>query len=600
MTPTMWGWTLLVSIGLNSIFKFDVVQGPFLMAVILRYACTKTNNDDDDNALAEEVLDSSLSPLLSSSSSNNQLLNNEHQSQERQEGEIISEDSIDSSIKLRNNRNVQECCDSSPLLLQVEEGGGQMGHEEQTDNANVLESSSNGSAATSTSSPSHNFDAHVVVVASQPQPTTVMMRKHFLDNIKIFLTATVVVHHVTCAFGGCGNSWFLVIAGDGGDGVDNNNNNTTTYPKWFVYFTNIFMELNQSYFMCLFFFISAHFIPQSIIMERHRRGNFFATKRKRLLYPLLFCFYILNPITIVIAKLTWWKKEEEKTTKYHTFYIPNAGHCWYILWLLLFCWIYYDVHVSWFQQRGSENEATNYELQEVVPPIVIIRRLPCTWQRWFCGVVICGLLMFSMFLGTWGTTIIGMPIWTGSLPCDLVMFCMGILAHQNKWLDRPLRQQMDITPKVLYSFVLLEMIGIGYMSVLLHDNTDPTKLLPILLGLFVISGVYCLDMCLAILVLFQEYMNFCNKFTNFLASGAYGVYLLHPIVIVSLSHVYIYTVYRIVPSFDGSHNNFQEFVTKGGDVYAPLGWLIMSMMALSITWIMAYSLKQIPCLNSTL
>jgi len=36
-------------------------------------------------------------------------------------------------------------------------------------------------------------------------------RPHFLDNLKVFLTFTVVQHHLACAFGGCDRWWYLVV-----------------------------------------------------------------------------------------------------------------------------------------------------------------------------------------------------------------------------------------------------------------------------------------------------------------------------------------------------------------------------------------------------
>ena len=42
-------------------------------------------------------------------------------------------------------------------------------------------------------------------------------RLPFLDNVKVFLTALVVLHHCACAFGACGEgSWYLIVKGGGG------------------------------------------------------------------------------------------------------------------------------------------------------------------------------------------------------------------------------------------------------------------------------------------------------------------------------------------------------------------------------------------------
>ena len=42
-------------------------------------------------------------------------------------------------------------------------------------------------------------------------------RLAFLDHVKVFLTALVVLHHCACAFGACGEgSWYLIVKGGGG------------------------------------------------------------------------------------------------------------------------------------------------------------------------------------------------------------------------------------------------------------------------------------------------------------------------------------------------------------------------------------------------
>ena len=70
-------------------------------------------------------------------------------------------------------------------------------------------------------------------------------RLPFLDNLKVFLTALVVLHHCACAFGACGEgSWYLIVKGGGG-------------PRAFRLCVKTFVTWNQAYFMSLFFFVSA-------------------------------------------------------------------------------------------------------------------------------------------------------------------------------------------------------------------------------------------------------------------------------------------------------------------------------------------------------
>ncbi len=95
----------------------------------------------------------------------------------------------------------------------------------------------------------------------------------FLDNIKVFLTAMVVLHHVTCFYVGSG--WTINIAG---------------YPNSFQPFGSTLLGLNQSYFMCLFFFMSGYFTPNSY----DRKGSVTFLKDKFLRLGLPFFAYLFG------------------------------------------------------------------------------------------------------------------------------------------------------------------------------------------------------------------------------------------------------------------------------------------------------------------
>ena len=61
-------------------------------------------------------------------------------------------------------------------------------------------------------------------------------RLHYLDNLKSFLTIIVVMHHCTCALVGSG--WYYTVG---------------AYKNSFQIVGNLFLFLNQSYFMAMFF-----------------------------------------------------------------------------------------------------------------------------------------------------------------------------------------------------------------------------------------------------------------------------------------------------------------------------------------------------------
>lgn len=151
---------------------------------------------------------------------------------------------------------------------------------------------------------------------------TSKQRAHYLDNLKVFLTATVVIHHTICAF--VGTSWFY--------GIGNFEGNT------FKGFGNATLLLNQSYFMSLFFFISGYFIPPSYD-KKTSDYEFLCGKLKRLGVPFYTFSCILNPLLIVMIIFCFNNGEYKGgDLSYSYYFLP--GVAWYIAWLLLFSALY--------------------------------------------------------------------------------------------------------------------------------------------------------------------------------------------------------------------------------------------------------------------
>ena len=87
-------------------------------------------------------------------------------------------------------------------------------------------------------------------------------RLYYLDNLKIFLTVIVILHHQTCSFTGSG--WYF---------------NVGNYGSSFQAFGSTVLLQNQSYFMCAFFFISGYFTPSSF--DKKGKFRFLRDKFKR-------------------------------------------------------------------------------------------------------------------------------------------------------------------------------------------------------------------------------------------------------------------------------------------------------------------------------
>jgi fucose 4-O-acetylase-like acetyltransferase len=106
-------------------------------------------------------------------------------------------------------------------------------------------------------------------------------RLFYIDNLRILLTILVIMHHLAIGYGAPGD-WIYNERGPMSD--------VSTILM------TLFLALNQSFFMGVFFMVSSYFSPGSI----DRRGSkaFLLDRLKRLGIPLIFYVFVINPLTL--------------------------------------------------------------------------------------------------------------------------------------------------------------------------------------------------------------------------------------------------------------------------------------------------------------
>ena len=122
-------------------------------------------------------------------------------------------------------------------------------------------------------------EAHGAVEAA---PAGGRARLLFIDNIRVFLTILVILHHLMITYAGTG-SWIYREGRQ--DAV------TDALGGWFC-------AVDQAYFMGLFLLISAYFVPGSF--DRKGPGRFLKDRLIRLGIPLALFSWIVIPL------FAWW------------------------------------------------------------------------------------------------------------------------------------------------------------------------------------------------------------------------------------------------------------------------------------------------------
>jgi hypothetical protein len=83
---------------------------------------------------------------------------------------------------------------------------------------------------------------------------------------------------------------------------------------------------------------------------------------------------------------------------------------------------------------------------------------PTSFRRYLHGAFVCGLTAFAV-CAMFGDAFYAMPVEVGSLPSDLLLFVVGVVAMSNQWLAWPIEEQMDTSVWYLRMGIILEAVG---------------------------------------------------------------------------------------------------------------------------------------------
>lgn len=327
-------------------------------------------------------------------------------------------------------------------------------------------------------------------------------RLFYLDNLKIFLTFLVVVHHVGQPYGGSNGFWYFVSQ----DHVP----------------LGRFFSVNAGFFMSLFFLISAYFLPASL--ERKGTKLFLKDRFKRLGIPLLFGFFVIMPVLMYVYYIHYRQYGYKPFWSYYinvyfglagepkgwtgpSFPDFQFGHMWFIEHLLVYALIYACLRLL-FQRKER--------------PSTFLARL--TNGKLFLLTVFTGLVTFLVRvykpIDHWEGFLGFIQVEYAHLPQYVMFFTLGILAYKHQYLEQ-LKAQIGIPWFV---------IG-GGIAVLRYT----TDVFPYSQGgwntanLFysLVETYLCFGLGFGLLFLFNKVVNFTNSFLKLLSDNSFSVYIFH-------------------------------------------------------------------------
>jgi surface polysaccharide O-acyltransferase-like enzyme len=273
------------------------------------------------------------------------------------------------------------------------------------------------------------------VVSFDPMSTqaSTKPRMFYIDNIRIYLTILVILHHVAVAYGGMGGWPLKEPATD------------SISPIIFL----LFNALNQSYFMSFFFILAGYFTPRSL--ERKGSISFMKGRLIRLGIPLIFFLLILAPLTYwVVANIAnnlnvpisqIWREVLTFTSLQNI----SFGHLWFLEALLIFALIY-----VLYKNTSNGNKPKQ--------PVIL-------YENSFPPNRIIALCIFVLSIVTFIVRIwfpIGVSIFSlqfAHMPHYFFSFFVGILAYRGDWFSHLSRSQARLWGKVaLVNTIVLPIV----------------------------------------------------------------------------------------------------------------------------------------------
>lgn len=364
-------------------------------------------------------------------------------------------------------------------------------------------------------------------VTAQPKRTRLL----FVDNLRIALTALVVLHHTAVTYSHI-PLWHYIEPAKDGSGL----------------FLDFFVTVNQAFFMGFFFMIAGYFTPAAY--DRKGARPFLRDRLKRLGIPLLAFLLLIRPLLLLFSEYAG-----ERATSW------DAGPLWYVEVLLVFAVLYALVRRRGARRPlapvGEAGGAAAQTAQPLRPLAVVVFTLALALTTYLWRIVV----PTGSYL-----PVLGLPT-PDFLPQYASFFVLGVLAYRRGWAQSVSR----VAGRV--GWAVATAATLGYLPVVLTAQDD------VLYGhgtwQSLVSAAwesaFAVGVVLGLTVLFRERFNHLGRKGAFLSRHAFAVYLIHAPVLVGLGFAYRWL-----------------------DAPAAAKFALVGALALPLCWAVAYAVRSLP------
>ncbi|MBE9585503.1 acyltransferase [Mucilaginibacter sp. JRF] len=342
---------------------------------------------------------------------------------------------------------------------------------------------------------------------NQPAPVVNAFKSKltYIDNVKVLLTALVIIHHALVTYGAPGG-WYY---------------SEKTGLEAAIIPMTIVVAINQSFFMGYFFFLSALFVPSSY--NKKGAARFIADRLLRLGIPLMFYSFILSP---VMNYLVYYYAGEHHITfgQFLSGYDGwiSFGVMWFVVALLLF-------NICYAVIRLASKSSAIFRID-----------LPSN-KRIILFALSIGLISFAVrmiFPVGWVLKPLGFQL--GHFPQYIALFTLGVVASSNNWLGQITYEQAVKMRRIAISIGGLGLLFIYAIKVIFNVPMDwfSGGCNPISLLYSVWEQLTGFTICVAVTGIAKYRWDNRSATFSALSRAAFATYIFHPLVLIALSMLF--------------------------------------------------------------
>lgn len=385
-------------------------------------------------------------------------------------------------------------------------------------------------------------------------------RLDWLDNLRVVLTVLVVVHHAAQPYGPA--DWWYVQG----------------QPQSEALAT--LATVNGTFFMSLFFFVSAVFVPGSA--ERRGGWRFLKGRLTRLGIPL-----VVGALTIVpgLMYAYYVSYRGYPSISFQQYFLDvylglgsrpadwtgpswpdlQFGHLWFIQNLLAYSVLYLLCRQAarLFRRKGETRR------------LAVVARAPGHRGLWWlvAGLAVATFVVRLWYpLDHWEPVLDFLQVEPARVPLYATFFTLGVLAHRHDWL-----RSFDARVGWLWLTGSLAAVALLFAvgsNARVFGTGGPDAASAVWAAY---ESALCVGLCVGLLTLFREAITGHGRVLRELAAGSYTVYILHLPLVVWLQ--YLLADWR--PS-------------------APMAWAVTSVLSVPATYLFAAALRRLPALRRVL